>query len=159
MSQMKRILIIADHSLIVQAVRLALRQTAGFQVVGFLDGRDTAADQLRELRPDVVLVDDMQNSDLALARMRECKEVSSDTTCLLLTMRMESEWLEQAFEAGAGAVVSKTVHPVALGTLLRVIVMGNVVHRYQPPSRPRWARRSARSRHARSRSCVWQLRA
>ena len=36
---MKRLMIVADHSFVVQAIRLALRQTAGFQVVGFVDGR------------------------------------------------------------------------------------------------------------------------
>ena len=44
---------------------------------------------------------------------------------------MDSDWLEQAFEAGAQAVVSKTVHPVSLGTLLREISHGNVVHRFE----------------------------
>jgi DNA-binding NarL/FixJ family response regulator len=128
---MKRLLIIADHSLVVHAIRLALRQTAGFQVVGFVDGRQSASGHLNELRPDVVLVDDMQNTDHALARLSEVAEQAPAARALLLTARMEDEWLEQAFEAGASAVVSKTVHPVALGTLLREIVQGNVVHRYR----------------------------
>ena len=128
---MKRLLIVADHSLVVHAIRLALRQTAGFQVVGFVDGRQSAAGSLAELRPDVVLVDDMQNPDHALARLREASEHAPDARILLLTLRMEDAWLEEAFEAGASAIVSKTVHPVALGTLLREIVQGNVVHRYQ----------------------------
>ena len=34
---MKRLVIVADHSFVVHAIRLALRQTAGFQVVGFID--------------------------------------------------------------------------------------------------------------------------
>src|SRR6185436_6143931 len=41
------------------------------------------------------------------------------------------EWLEDVFDAGADSVISKTVHPVALGTLLREITQGNVVHRFQ----------------------------
>jgi DNA-binding NarL/FixJ family response regulator len=36
---MKRLHIVADHTLVVHAIRLALRQTAGFEVVGFVDGR------------------------------------------------------------------------------------------------------------------------
>ena len=47
-------------------------------------------------------------------------------------MRMDTEWLDQAFQAGAQAAVSKSVHPVSLGTLLREIAHGNVVHRYEP---------------------------
>jgi DNA-binding NarL/FixJ family response regulator len=44
---------------------------------------------------------------------------------------MESEWLDQVFDAGAHAVISKTVHPASLGTLLREIVKGTIVHRYE----------------------------
>ena len=128
---MKRLMIVADHSFVVQAIRLALRQTAGFQVVGFFDGRGSVRNALQELKPDVVLVDDMQETDNALARLREIAEDAPQAKSMLLTLQMESEWLEQAFEAGAQAVVSKTVHPVSLGTLLREISHGNVVHRFE----------------------------
>ncbi len=128
---MKRLMIVADHSFVVQAIRLALRQTAGFQVVGFFDGRGSVRNALTELRPDVVLVDDMQETDNALARLREVAEDAPQAKSMLLTLQMDPDWLEQAFEAGAQAVVSKTVHPVSLGTLLREISHGNVVHRFE----------------------------
>ncbi|HEY6890155.1 MAG TPA: response regulator transcription factor [Solirubrobacter sp.] len=128
---MKRLMIVADHSFVVQAIRLALRQTAGFQVVGFFDGRGSVRNALQELRPDVVLVDDMQEADNALARLREVTEEAPQAKSMLLTLQMDSDWLEQAFDAGAQAVVSKTVHPVSLGTLLREISHGNVVHRFE----------------------------
>ncbi len=128
---MKRLMIVADHSFVVQAIRLALRQTAGFQVVGFFDGRGSVRDALLQLQPDIVLVDDMEETENALARLREVAEIP-EAKALLLTMRMEPEWLDQAFTAGAHAVISKTVHPVSLGTLLREISQGNVALRYQP---------------------------
>jgi DNA-binding NarL/FixJ family response regulator len=128
---MKRLMIVADHSFVVQAIRLALRQTAGFQVVGFFDGRGSVRNALQELRPDVVLVDDMQETENALARLREVAEEAPQAKSMLLTLQMDPDWLEQAFEAGAQAVVSKTVHPVSLGTLLREVSHGNVVHRFE----------------------------
>jgi DNA-binding NarL/FixJ family response regulator len=132
---MKRLVIIADHSFVVQAIRLALRQTAGFQVVGFIDGRTPAEASLKELRPDVVVVDDMQTPENAIARLREASTHSPDAKRLLLTMRMDEEWLGEAFEAGADGVLSKTVHPVSMGTLLREISQGHVVQRFRN-SRP-----------------------
>src|SRR3954447_11752158 len=132
---MKRLMIVADHSFVVQAIRLALRQTAGFQVVGFFDGRGSVRDALTQLKPDVVLVDDMQEKENALVRLREITDEAPEAKTLLLTLQMEPAWLDEAFEAGAHAVVSKTVHPVSLGTLLREISHGNVVHRWEkrPP--------------------------
>jgi DNA-binding NarL/FixJ family response regulator len=133
---MKRLLIIADHPFVVQAIRLALRQTAGFHVVGFLDGRGPVGPQLLELRPEVVIVDDMQNPDDAIDRLREVGEVAPEATALLLTLSRDQQWIDQAFEAGAQTVLSKTVHPVALGTLLRESVRGNVIHRPRPVRAP-----------------------
>jgi DNA-binding NarL/FixJ family response regulator len=132
---MKRLVIVADHSFVVHAIRLALRQTAGFQVVGFIDGRSPIAAALNELRPDVVVVDDMQLPENAIARIREAAENTPDAKKLLLTMRMDDEWLSEAFEAGVDGVLSKSVHPVSMGTMLREIAQGNLVHRFRS-SRP-----------------------
>jgi DNA-binding NarL/FixJ family response regulator len=136
---MKRLLIVADHSLVAHSIRLALKQTSGFRVVGVIDGRMTARDALMDLRPDVVLVDDMhdprengaQRADHAFARLREAADHAPNAQRLLLTLRMDDERLTDVFEAGAHAVLSKSMHPVSLGTMLREVVRGNVVHRYE----------------------------
>jgi DNA-binding NarL/FixJ family response regulator len=136
---MKRLLIVADHSLVAHSIRLALKQTAGFEVVGVIDGRVSARHALVELRPDVVLVDDMHDprshhareTDCALARLREAGAHVPTAQRLLLTLRMNEGWINDVFEAGAHAVLSKSMHPVSLGTLLREVVRGNVVHRFE----------------------------
>lgn len=130
---MKRLIIIADHSLVVHSIRLALRQTAGFQVVGFIDGRTPVDGVLAERSPDVIVVDDMQRPEHAIARLREAAAVAPDAKRLLLTMRMDEDWLDEAFEAGADGVLSKSVHPVSMGTLLREISQGHVVQRFRAP--------------------------
>ena len=130
---MKRLMIVADHSFVVQAIRLALRQTAGFQVVGFFDGRNSISEALQQLqagrRPRRRHAGDRVRD---VARLREIGEETPDAKSLMLTLRMDSDALDAAFTAGAHAVVSKNVHPVSLGTLLREISLGNVVHRYEP---------------------------
>lgn len=136
---MKRLLIVADHSLVAHSIRLALKQTVGFEVIGVVDGRASARDALRDMRPDVVLVDDMHDPradgahgpDHALARLRETSEHLPGAQCLLLALRMDEGWMNDVFEAGAHAVLSKSMHPVSLGTMLREVVRGNVVHRFE----------------------------
>jgi DNA-binding NarL/FixJ family response regulator len=127
----KRLLVVADHSLVVQAIRLALRQAAGFRIVGFIDGRSGIRAQLLELRPEVVLVDDMRDPARASARLQEVAEVLPGVKVLLLAEHMADDVIDDAFDAGADAVLSKSLHPVALGTLLRETVRCNVVHRYR----------------------------
>lgn len=141
---MKRLLIVADHSLVAHSIRLALKQTVGFQVVGVIDGRVSARDALLDMRPDVVLVDDMHDPRVgemraaanALTRLREASEIVPAAQRLLLTLRMDEAWMSDVFEAGAHAVLSKSMHPVSLGTMLREVVRGNVVHRFErrPPA-------------------------
>ena len=126
---MKRLLIVADHSLVVHAIRMALRQTSGFKVIGFIDGRQSIAKQLLETTPDIVLVDDMHVRQHALDRLAEIGEHTPDAKSILLAGSMDEDSVDEIFAAGASTVLSKAVHPVALGTLLREVVQENIVHR------------------------------
>jgi DNA-binding NarL/FixJ family response regulator len=137
---MKRLVIIADHPFVVAAIRSALRQAAGFDLVGVLDGRRPTGGQVAPLAPDLLVVDDMERGDDTLKRLREVEHEVPSAMLVLLTARMEDDgWLEEAFDAGGHAAVSKDLHPVALGTLLRETVRRNVVHRYQRPCSERRA--------------------
>ncbi len=129
---MKRLLIVADQSLVVHSIRLALRQSAGLHVVGFVDGRLPVAGALARLGPEVIVVDDMHDPEHALARLREAAEHAPDARRVLFTLRDNADWLDQVFEAGADAVISKTVQFASLGALLRQVVNDQVVHRPRP---------------------------
>src|SRR6185503_13119056 len=72
-AEVKRLMIVADNSFAAQSIRLALRQTAGFQVIGFVDGSIPISTQAAELAPDVVVVDDTQEPAHAIARLEELK--------------------------------------------------------------------------------------
>lgn len=129
---MKRLAILADHSLVVHAIRSALRQTSGLEVVALLDGRSPVTEQLTDLGADLVLVDDMQGAGSASAeRLREARAALPEAQLVLLTLRMDDDELEEAFEAGADTVISKDVHSVALGTLLREVAGGKIVQRHR----------------------------
>jgi DNA-binding NarL/FixJ family response regulator len=129
----KTLAVVADHPMVVQAIRLALRNTAGFRVVATLDGRAPVRIELAQLVPDVVLVDEMCQRTNAIARLREASEELPAAKLVLLSTALDGAALDDAFEAGAEAVVSRQLHPVTLGTLLREIVHGNVVHAPRPP--------------------------
>jgi DNA-binding NarL/FixJ family response regulator len=124
----KRLMIVADNSFAAQSIRLALRQTAGFQVVGFIDGSAPITPRVAELDPNVVVIDDTQEPEGAKARLDELVQLLPTAKRVFLTLRMDEETLRGVFEAGADAVISKSVHPVSLATLLREISRDAVVH-------------------------------
>jgi DNA-binding NarL/FixJ family response regulator len=123
-----RLMIAADNSFAAQSVRLALRQTAGFQVIGFVDATDPVTNRVAELQPDIVVVDDTPEPGQSVKRMRELAQLLPEAKLVFLTLHMDNEALQAVFEAGATAAISKTVHPVSLATLLREISRDNVVH-------------------------------
>jgi DNA-binding NarL/FixJ family response regulator len=121
-------MIVSDNSFAAQSIRLALRQTAGFQVIGFLDGTVPISPRAVELQPDLVVIDDMREPEHAVARLEELSSILPAAKRVFLTMRMNDDSLAQVFDAGAEAVISKAVHPVSLATLLREISRNTVVH-------------------------------
>jgi two-component system, NarL family, response regulator LiaR len=128
-------MLVADAPTVVQSIRVALRHTAGFLVVATVDGRSSAREQLSELRPDVVLVDEMCQRTNAMSRLRESREAAPGATVVLLSSSLEAAAVEAAIDAGADAVISRGLHAATLGTLLREIADGNVIHAPRPAGR------------------------
>ena len=124
---MKKMVLVADSSFVIETIRLALRSAAGLNVIGKVDGRTSVRRPIAESQPDIVLVDEMQSSENALERIRECREEAPSSVILLLTMRMEDQWVSEALAAGCDACLSKSAHLPSLGTLIREIVARNIV--------------------------------
>lgn len=125
---MKRLVVVADNPLIVGAIRTGLRDSGAFQLLGYVDPRKTTAARITQAGADVVLVDEGDDSQPAIALIQSLRELDEDIKVIALTLHMEGEWLERAFAAGANAAMSKAIHPAALATLIRETVAGHIVH-------------------------------
>jgi len=73
----------------------------------------------------------MEHRANAMRRLAEVAELLPDARPLVLVREMDDDVIETAFDAGADAVLSKGIHPVSLGTLLRETVRSNIVHRHR----------------------------
>ena len=138
---MKRLVVVADNSLIVEAIAIGLRKSGEFKLLGHVDGRSGSVRSIVEAGPDVILVDDMDGSDHAVELVEQIKAEQSDAAVIMLTTSMDSEWLDAIFDAGAAGAISKATHPTVLATLVRETVAGHVVHVYKSagtlrPTRP-----------------------
>lgn len=131
----KRLVVVTDQSSAAHAIRMTLRQVAGCEVLGYVDGRGPQEGRYAQLRPDVVVIDDMQSRADTLDRIDEAARHRPEPVVVLLVATMRRDLLDAAFDAGADLALSKTVHPIALGTLLREVARGNVAG----PSRRRRA--------------------
>jgi DNA-binding NarL/FixJ family response regulator len=131
-SPTKRVVLVADNSLIVEALRAALRHSGQFNLVGYADTLRTSAAAIVRVHPDAVLLDDADRSGRPIELVRELKAAEADLTVIILTLEMSPGWLERAFEAGAAGAISKATHPTALATLLRATLDGHILHRFDP---------------------------
>lgn len=124
----KRLTVVADNALIVEAIQSGLRGNTTFEFLGYVDPRRTSLQTIIDATPDVVLVDDMDQADDAIRLTRDLHGCDERITILVLAIRMDPAWLARAFQAGASGAISKAVHPMALGTLVRETLNGNLVH-------------------------------
>src|SRR2546421_530658 len=69
--RLRRLVIVADNSLIVEAIRIAFRNSGEFNLVGYADGHRTSPERVLGAQPDVILLDDMDRSDRAVELTRQ----------------------------------------------------------------------------------------
>lgn len=125
---MKRLIVVADDSLIVEAIRIGLRESGEFNLLRSVTASSASARLIVEAAPEVVLVDDMEHAHSAADLVRAIKAEAPGIMVIMLTLSMDPEWLEEIFDAGATAAISKVTHPRSLGTLIRETMDGHVVH-------------------------------
>ena len=128
------IVIVTDNGFAAEAIRRSFRGASGVRVAGYVDGRRPCADAVATANPDVVVIDEMTPQTPLITRIQEIRSVLPAAKLLLVTVRMDDEFLAEAAAAGIDAAVAKTMHPGSLGVLVREVARGNVFHTFAPVS-------------------------
>jgi LuxR family maltose regulon positive regulatory protein len=117
------ILVVDDHAMFRDGVRGLLERT-GFRVVGEAgDGRE-ALDAVRELSPDVVIMDiSMPNVD-GIAATRDIMACSPDTKVIGLSIHGGRRFVENMLEAGAAGYILKDTVPEQLVEAVHAVLKG-----------------------------------
>ena len=124
------ILIVDDHALFREGIRGLLKRR-GFHVVGEAgDGRE-ALEKVRELSPDVVVMDiTMPNLD-GIKATRGIMAASPDTKVIALSMHGGKRFVEDMLRAGAAGYILKDAAPEQLVEGVRSVLKGE---RYMSPA-------------------------
>ncbi len=125
---MKRVVVVAEDSLIVEVIGIALRKSGEFSLLGHLTARSASVEAIIETDPDLVLIDDGDQSDHTVELIRQIKAQRESIAIIVLTLSPDSAQLDKIFDAGACAAVSKATNPAALATLIRETLDGRVLH-------------------------------
>jgi two-component system, NarL family, response regulator LiaR len=114
-----RVLVADDHRLMLAAVRRALDNAEGFEVVGEVSVGSHVVPAVRETKPDVVLLDLRMPELDGLACLERLRKHDPTIGVVILSSYSDAAQIEAARRAGALGYVVKTVEPVDLATVLR----------------------------------------
>jgi DNA-binding NarL/FixJ family response regulator len=124
-----RILLVDDQALVRAGFRMILDAEAEMEVVGEAsDGRD-AVDQVRSLRPDVVLMDIRMPELDGLEAARRILSAPGDDApkILMLTTFDLDEYVYEALRAGASGFLLKDTPPEQLVAAIHVVAAGEAL--------------------------------
>jgi DNA-binding NarL/FixJ family response regulator len=134
---MQRLLVLAENSLMLEAIALGLRGSGEFKLVGHASARGGSWRLLVETTPaDVVLIDDGEELQLTVDLLSYIRRERPRVALLVLVMTVDPERLDAMFAAGASGAISKSTHPSALATLVRETTNGHILYRHREAGDP-----------------------
>ena len=120
-----KVYLVDDHRLFLAGVKSELAEE--FQVVGTSRDVDTAIEEIRGHRPDVVLVDVHMPDGGGIAVVQGVAETTPDVKFLALSVSDRAEDVIAMIRAGARGYVTKTIEPEDLSDAIRRVHAGDAV--------------------------------
>jgi len=104
-----RLLIVEDHSLMLEGIAALLREEPSIDVVGLAVNGCEALEKAGQLKPDVVLMDISMPLMDGLEATRQLRATMPEVRVLMLTMHDEPEYVMRVMHAGAAGYVQKDI--------------------------------------------------
>jgi DNA-binding NarL/FixJ family response regulator len=124
--QIIRVVLIDDHAMVREGLRLVLRSAPDITVVGEAESGALVLPLVQRVIPDVVVLDlDMPGGD-GMTALRELRQALPQVRVLILTVHAEQERLLSLLDAGARGYLSKEAASRDLVDAIRVVAADEV---------------------------------
>ncbi len=121
-----RVLIVDDHGIVRAGIRTLLESDASIEVVGEAQNGGEAVIKVRELKPELVLMDLSMPKMNGIEATKRIKDEFPSTCILILTMHDDEEFFLPVLQAGASGYVVKESEPQELLHAIKVVRSGEV---------------------------------
>lgn len=121
-----RVLIVDDHSVVREGLRMFLARDPDLEVVGEAADGAKAIEQARRLRPDVVVMDLLMPILDGMAATRAIRSELPETEVLALTSVLERASVVEAIRVGAIGYLLKDTKAAELRTAIKAAAAGQV---------------------------------
>ena len=121
-----RVLIVDDHSVVREGLRMFLVRDPDLEVVGEAADGAEALEQARQMRPDVVIMDLLMPVMDGIAATRVIRRELPETEVLALTSVLESASVVEALRAGAIGYLLKDTQASELRKAIKAAAAGQV---------------------------------
>jgi DNA-binding NarL/FixJ family response regulator len=119
-----KVIIVDDHDLIVLAARQIFSKVPEIKLVGVANNGEEAFKKIKELKPDVVVLDVILPGIDGIALTRKIVSDFPATKVVLHSSSVSEEMIVTGFEAGAMAYVPKNFKPGQLVEAILTVVNG-----------------------------------
>jgi DNA-binding NarL/FixJ family response regulator len=120
-----RILLVDDHAVIRQALRMLLESQPELEVVGDVENGREAVSAVEKLNPDVVLMDVVMPGLNGLEATRQIRRSSPSTRVVMLSGFVDEDQLLDALRSGASGYIIKKSDVSELVLAIQTVHRGN----------------------------------
>jgi DNA-binding NarL/FixJ family response regulator len=124
----RRLVIADDHQLMVEAVRVALEDASGIEIVGEVQAGHQLLPLVGRTSPDIVLLDLHMPGMDGLRCLELLRERHPNVKAIVLSGSDDPGAVDAAFARGAVAFIQKTVDPSDLAAVIRQALTGDVAY-------------------------------
>ncbi|HSG16411.1 MAG TPA: response regulator transcription factor [Anaerolineae bacterium] len=115
-----------DHAVVRSGLRMLLEAQPDIEIVAEAESGRQAIDQVRAIRPDVVLMDIQMPDVNGIEATQRIKELAPETAVLVLTMHEDDQYFFEMLHAGASGYMPKRAAPDELVSAIRTVARGEI---------------------------------
>lgn len=119
-----KVLLVDDHTVVRDSVAIMLSQFDEIQIVGSLSSGEELISKVRDLNPDMIIMDIYMKGMTGIEATRWVKERNSKIKVILLSGELKKELLSAGIQSGIDGYLSKDVEKATLIEAIRAVSKG-----------------------------------